>query len=551
MRQRYHERLVCSEMLKESSVFFIGDCAPLSFFQTVRQLVTSRVDANAFAQHTSGIVDLFCHTRLHDDIALWASQDADLYNISSGVHYLVLAIGYQATDKDLALSYFEFARHIAMANLTGNETVSTIQACVLITVFMLGSCQTNGAFLFCGIAVRAAYSIGVHRTEINARFGSETKRQRDRLWKSLRILDLFLSTSMGRPPATSDVDCTVPYSAPDEDGHEAFDILNSSVQIFLIAEEIVVEVYSRKKISYQLTEGISRRLRDWSIRWLPKLKHVIANPPADGDASDVTGACQVLCSYYYSVILVSRPFLMYELHKRLSESQAGQSAAQPGLSSGKSKLADACIDAASFMVEPVAELIDKGYLQGHVPLVVSWLFASSLVLGIGLLGSFGRILEKYTRKSIQAMEHLAKNDTNAGQYALIAKSLLASALEYLEKKELNERLQRTESSSQLFGLVPREGQEGMLLPPHPQSVTDRRNSTIRASGASGYLGLGTPPFGDIDTGFLGLSDSLPQTPNLSAFLEGRMETGGDPGFGDLNLFQLLDGDGHIDLGPYM
>lgn len=575
----------------QGKLIFIGDCAPLSFFQTVRQLVSSRVDANAFAQHvnrfsgsdsaiskpshcqgsgtlpvlhrdtiptavaayssvTSGIVDLFCHTRVRDDIALWASQ-TERHDVSSAVHFLVLAIGYQATHEDLAVTYFDHARNIALANLTGNLTVSTIQAFVLITVFMLGSCQTNGAFLFCGIAVRAAYSIGVHRTEINARFGPETQRQRDRLWKSMRILDLFLSTSMGRPPATSDVDCTVSYSAPDEDGQEAFDILNSSVQIFLIAEEIVVEVYSRKKISYQLTEGISRRLRDWSIRWLPKLKHVIASPPAEGNGTEVTGACQVLCSYYYSVILVSRPFLMYELHKRLSDSRAGQPTTQSGHSSGKSKLADACIDAASFMVEPVAELIDKGYLQGHVPLVVSWLFASSLVLGIGLLGSFGRILEKYSRRSIQALEHFAKHDTNAGQYALIAKSLLSSALEYLEKKELNERIQRTESSSQLFGLVPREGQEALPQQSYSQSVSDRRNSPARNSGASGYLGLGTPPFGDIYTGFLGMSDSLPQTPNLSAFLEGRMDTGGEPGFGDLNLFQLLDGEGHIDLGSFM
>ncbi|PNH37520.1 hypothetical protein VD0004_g9268 [Verticillium dahliae] len=461
----------------QGKLIFIGDCAPLSFFQTVRQLVSSRVDANAFAQHvnrfsgsdsanskpshcqgsgtlpvlhrdtiptavaayssvTSGIVDLFCHTRVRDDIALWASQ-TERHDVSSAVHFLVLAIGYQATHEDLAVTYFDHARNIALANLTGNLTVSTIQAFVLITVFMLG------------IAVRAAYSIGVHRTEINARFGPETQRQRDRLWKSMRILDLFLSTSMGRPPATSDVDCTVSYSAPDEDGQEAFDILNSSVQIFLIAEEIVVEVYSRKKISYQLTEGISRRLRDWSIRWLPKLKHVIASPPAEGNGTEVTGACQVLCSYYYS------------------------------------------------------------------------------------------------------LEHFAKHDTNAGQYALIAKSLLSSALEYLEKKELNERIQRTESSSQLFGLVPREGQEALPQQSYSQSVSDRRNSPARNSGASGYLGLGTPPFGDIDTGFLGMSDSLPQTPNLSAFLEGRMDTGGEPGFGDLNLFQLLDGEGHIDLGSFM
>lgn len=119
------------------------------------------------------------------------------------------------------------------------------------------------------------------------------------MWKSLRVLDLFLSTSMGRPPATSDVDCTVPYTSVDEDSHENFNILNASVQIFLISEEIVVEVYSRKKISYQLTEGISRRLREWSVRWLNKLKQFISAPPSEGDTSKISGACQVLCSYYY------------------------------------------------------------------------------------------------------------------------------------------------------------------------------------------------------------------------------------------------------------
>ena len=211
--------------------------------------------------------------------------------------------------------------------------------------------------------------------------------------------------------------------------------------------------------------------------------------------------------------------------------------------------------------------------------VSSWLFASSLVLGIGLLGSFGRILEKYSRNSIQALEHFAEHDTNAGQYAQIARSLLASALDYLEKKEMSERLQRTESSSQLFGLVPRDGanggteqlgqqqqqqQHGLLMQHHhhaspaghfqsPSASSDRRGSVGRPPNPlPGYVGLGTPPFGDIDPGFLCFSSSLPRTPDLSAILEGRMEVnGGDAIFGDLNLFQLLDGEGHIDLGPYV
>ncbi|KAF9880269.1 fungal specific transcription factor [Colletotrichum karsti] len=490
---------------------------------------------------TSGLVDLFDHVRLVDEISAWAQQSHRSQDVVSAAFYLVLAIGYQSAEEDLSSAYFEYARNTALTNLSGNINVPTIQTFILVTLYMLGSCQMNGAFLFFGIAVRAAYSIGIHRTEINSRFGPEIQRQRDRLWKSLRVLDLFLSTSMGRPPATSDVDCSVPYRAVDDiNGQETFDILNASAQIFLITEGIVVEVYSRKKVSYQLTEGISRQLRDWSIRWLQRLKEVVSNPSAVEDPT---------------VILVSRPFLMYELHKRLAEGPAGNTSSRPGLISGKSKLADACIDAASFMVDILVGLTERGFLRAQMPLIVSWLFASSLILGVGLLGSFGRILEKYTRNSIMVLEHFAKKDAHASQYSLIAKSLLNAALDYLEKKELQERLQRTESSSQLFGLMPRDSAESEQTPhsaAHDQTPAalgaDRQAAVKATNSVSNFLGLGSPSFADMDASFLSLSSSLPRTPDLSV-LDGRID--GDHGFGDLNLFQLLDGDGHIDLGPYI
>lgn len=401
----------------QGKLIFIGDCAPLSFFQTVRQLVTSRVDANAFAPETSrysmlenanprsaaassfgtlspaintesiktavsaylavtsGLVDLFDHARLAEELTVWARQgvlherDDDM---TSAVNYLVLAIGCQKTDDEtISQAYFNFARDHAFANLSGNLSAGTVQAFLLITLYMLGACQINGAFLFFGIAVRAAYSIGIHRTEVNIRFGPEIRQQRDRLWKSLRVVDLFLSTSMGRPPATSDVDCTVSYRATNDDGHETFDLLNASAQIFLIIEEVVLEVYSRRKISPQLTEGISHKLRDWSARWLPQLKDALARQSAlPEEAGLLNGACQVLSSYYYAVILVSRPFLMYELHRRLSESFPSISTGSSGLVSGKSKLADACIDAASLMVDPVHDLVGRGIMTRRAPAVV-------------------------------------------------------------------------------------------------------------------------------------------------------------------------------------
>lgn len=399
-------------------LIFIGDCAPLSFFQSVRQVVTSRVSQNAFAPQTSrysvlenapaqyqrrrepyggagrtmpvvnsndvagavaaylsattGLIDLFDNETLLDDMLLWADQiqqqqQQPLQDMASTIKFLVLAVGKLMDDEALAQEYFEYARGQAYADLSGDLSVQTVQAFVLITVYMLCSCQINGAFLFFGIAGRAAYSIGIHRTEVNARFGNVVHRQRDRLWKSLRVVDLFLSTSMGRPPATSDVDCTVPYRLLDQDGNEITDLLNASVQILLITEEIVLEIYSRKKISLQLTEGISHQLRHWSERWLQQLKDILSQPQAS--EAEISGACQVLASYYYSVMLVSRPFLMYELYRRLSDGLSG-TGRRGSMSSGKTKLADACIDAASLMVDPVLDLIERNVLKHRAPMLV-------------------------------------------------------------------------------------------------------------------------------------------------------------------------------------
>lgn len=400
-------RLLCDA---QGKLIFIGDCAPLSFFQTVRRLVTTRVDAHAFAPETSGysalenvysrpgtsgsygvdpppiksptgptvssyldvtagLIDLFDSTRLADDIAAWAehtrSRDSAV-DVPSAVNYLVLAIGCQKSDEHTAQLYFDYARNVAFASLSANVGVASVQVFILITIYSLGACQINGAFLFFGIAARAAYSIGIHRTAVNARFGPEVHRQRDCLWKSLRVVDLFLSTSMGRPPATSDVDCTVPCRAQDDAGHEKFDLLNASAQIFLVIEAIVVEVYSRRKISPRLTEGISRELRDWSARWLHRLKEVVDGTAPEDRPGMANGACQILSSYYYAVILVSRPFLMVELHRRLSE---GTALAGAGLT-GKSKLADACIDAAILMVEPVQSLIERGSMTRRAPVIM-------------------------------------------------------------------------------------------------------------------------------------------------------------------------------------
>ncbi|KAI7161579.1 hypothetical protein KC343_g1213 [Hortaea werneckii] len=574
----------------QGKLVFIGDCAPLSFYQSVRQLVITRVDPSAFANQTNqlsvlenagkttsqggngmppyvytplvlqsveqylnataSLVDLFDKVTLVEEVAKWAAGSQRRGPVSI-VNYLILAIGAQETDSSLSQVFFEYAREQTLTSLGGDPGVSIVQASILITLYMLRSSQMNGAFVFFGLGVRIAYSIGVHRTEVNARFGLEMGSQRDKLWKSLRIVDLYLSTLMGRPPATSDVDCTVAYRKFDDSGNEVFDMLNASAQVMLIMEAVVVEVYSRRKISLAVTEGISAQLRQWSHRWLPHVKALL--DPATQDTATVIGACQVLASYYYAVMLASRPFLVYELCLRLSPERASDQTNRSPAATGRSKLADACIDAANLMVDVTADLINNNFLTYRMPLLVSWLFASSLVVGLGVMGGFGR-LEKRANQSVEALEHFAANDVHAMQYSQIVRSLLNTAVQYLDRKEANERLERTASSNHIFGLMPKDGQQATPSGIRAQNRSaDRISRSQQTSGPdpslTAFQDLPNPTSNGADTPSRDFFETWSQVPDFSMFdglMDGTQEWT-EQDWSTLNLFPLLDDGGQIDL----
>ena len=240
---------------------------------------------------------------------------------------------------------------------------------------------------FIALAARTAYAIGLHRTEVNASFGesmhqkrfvlhntarifqatmADTK-NRDRIWKSLRVVDQFISNLLGRPPSTSDVDCTVKYITlrHDVDIH----MLDASVQIFMIIERVVVEVYSRKRISLRIASYVSHQLKGWAANWLSPLNNVIIGSASNIKARQtVVGACQTLCTYYYGIMLLTRPFLIYELYEYLGASMRTSSSKNDHLE--KEKFADAALDAAVAFVDMLDRVIDTGKLPRRSPTIV-------------------------------------------------------------------------------------------------------------------------------------------------------------------------------------
>lgn len=189
---------------------------------------------------------------------------------------------------------------------------------------------------------------------------------RDRIWKSLRTVDMLISCVLGRPPATSDVDCTVKYTVA-EDSDMASSVLDSSVQIFMIIARVVVEVYSRKRISIRIADYVSRQLKTWASRWLLDLTK-LTDQSSNVRRSLMVGACSTLCSYYYGIMLLTRPFLIYELYEHLGASLRGGGTQTDHQE--KRKYADAAVDAAASLVETLQMVIDTGTMPRRMPLIV-------------------------------------------------------------------------------------------------------------------------------------------------------------------------------------
>lgn len=86
----------------------------------------------------------------------------------------------------------------------------------------------------------------------------------------------------------------------------------------------------------------------------------------------------------------------------------------------------------------------------------SWLFTTSLVLAVGVLGRSGLSFGEHCKASIDCLDYFATVDPHARHYSTIVRALLDTTTEHVKKREMDLRSQRKQASSQLFGLLPLE-----------------------------------------------------------------------------------------------
>ena len=500
---------------------YVGDSANLSFLQNIRRLVKSSIgdcslttdplrhalvesmtttnstpygasrshteqqpglpEAKELAQQylaaTSGVLDLFDSVDIMEHLSAWSSDASTETDFTSSIYYLVLAIGAQVRPGDggekLAEAYFTRGRHLVASNFMDDPSVFTIQSYALITMYMMIICRRNGAFMNLGIAVRAAYALGLHRSDISSLFEARERRTRERVWKSLRILDIFLSASLGRPPATSEVDGGhVSWTKPSRD-YEDIHIdglsLSAMLRICFIFERILNEVYCRREVTAHLVESISQQYREWTLEFPGSLK-VDGLEQDDGSPfaklHQKIGITHLKSSYYWSIILLTRPFLVFKVSSHLKQKRKERVVEEPALHSPTQTFADACVDSAVRSLEIVHELCRIPDIPKRLPMLVNSIFISTLVFGIACFGDFDKTFPVINglNQAKALLEGFARYDPLARRYRQITEYLHQAANEYIGRRDQEQMQQRRQDVSYIFGNISAEPMPNKLDP---------------------------------------------------------------------------------------
>lgn len=475
---------------------FIGDAANLSFLKIIRRLVGDSIGSCLFTDDplrhlmveatpdcgqellrgdvaqpakpdpvqaeqllrrymvaSNSIFNLFDESELSAGLMEWresASSGVNDYP-RDAVFYLVLAIGAQNSAHEygeIGKTYFKYGRWLAMSTAMEEPTNLTIQSFLLIAVYLYTASRRNAAYMHLGTAVQAAYALGVQQSDFAAPFTSEEHRLRERLWKAVRSLDMCLSVALGRPPATAG--CRNNFEA------ESY---SAVINLSDILESILVQVYAKRMVTSEALDSISERHRQWAAR-LPEgllvdnIESGDLIEADDGEKHLNIGLLHLKSAYYWSIMLLSRPFLVDYVSQHNSRPRTLHNGSSSPTSPDQ-VLIHACVDSAVRTIDLVEPLISNDRGLTRLPFLVDIIFASALIVGLAVFGDLDRTFPLNKRLSTARMLLLkfSAHDPVASRVSQITGYLQESCELYMESKAQLNMQRQGHLISELFGSV--------------------------------------------------------------------------------------------------
>lgn len=192
--------------------------------------------------------------------------------------------------------------------------LDSIRAMAIMSIAMENLCSRVSAYLYMGAGVQMAFSLGLHRDQVDESATALDQEQHRRIWWTLFQLDQEISSRGGCPTIVDERFTKVTTPMPSERAvypglHTPLSWMATSVSLCRLRREVIQAVYmerSSNSISFSTISNSLLLLQKWYRQMPAHLKTDVPAPPT------YRRAIAVLHLQYWSTnILLTRPFLLY------------------------------------------------------------------------------------------------------------------------------------------------------------------------------------------------------------------------------------------------
>ncbi|KAK5116839.1 hypothetical protein LTR85_009099 [Meristemomyces frigidus] len=407
---------------------------------------------------TNGFLDLYSRAEL---LALLPQTNnaLDAPNERTAALYIAIAIGGQCRasgplDLQYSREYFSLGQQAAFLGMVEDPSLTLTRCFILMAFYMLGACRRNAAFMYLGIAAKSAYAIGLHVTEHYASTEEDERSAHASTWRSLRVMDITLSALLGR------LSGTLPNVAEPETFDSSVMESMSLHQVYqdamygaaIIMDDIFHGLLRTKSIDTVRAEEYLHKLNVWSASLPADLRKFSRTTPLlQSDQELVLGKIHVAGLYYWTVMLVTRPFLFFTMTLSSKQASIPASYNQQALAE-ITTMSQVCVSAAIYFAQMCQQALEPGSLLNNMCMLKGWTYSAGLVLGFSMVVSdhVRYDVEEAFASAREVLQKLSSSSPQSEHYYDVLSRLADAIAKYRQRRASESRQKHPELVTELL-----------------------------------------------------------------------------------------------------
>lgn len=294
-----------------------------------------------------------------------------------------------------------------------------VETLALVGYFMQNLNRRDAAFLYVGMAMRMAITLGLHQESSDPDLDEVAREHRRRVWWSVYSLDRIQSVKSGNPITIHDEDVGVafPSKMSDEPDYCAAVVLRHYTKLSQICGEITVRIYRRApKSGSELMAAVKKIIMSLS-QWHRELPEELRFDPARLSIS--RESVSTLLHYSQCINMTARPLLFHVVQKRLKAGPAEKKRDwKEGLTQTTVKVIEMCVAAAQDTINMMTIAAQKNLVATYGYMDSEHAFSAAIVL---VMVCVAFPADRQTTKSMNAALELLRGMSQRGNSHMAAR----------------------------------------------------------------------------------------------------------------------------------